>query len=246
MERIPPHPSDAEQGTARAAQESARQRGIAGADSLGLIWETVVSDPATGVTLIDLTGRVLFINEQSVRIFLPDGHTKDSVVGKTIRELGFPEEWVEERLRIMNELAESGESVLLRTVWRGRQQFSWMRHIPCEEETEHPRMLVITRRISAGEEAEHLLKGEHEVIESDTIRLGKLDTLTSRELEVLALVGHGMTTKEIAKTLFRSVKTIENHRDSIAKKLGRVKGVELARIAREAGLMPSDQERKRV
>ncbi|MCA9304369.1 MAG: response regulator transcription factor [Phycisphaerales bacterium] len=121
-----------------------------------------------------------------------------------------------------------------------------MRHIASEDEKGKAHFLVITRRIAAGEEAEYLLQGEHEVIESNLIRLGRLDILTNRELEVLTLVGQGMSTKEIAKVLFRSVKTIENHRDSLAKKLGRVKGVELARIAREAGLMPSDEDRERV
>lgn len=244
MERIPQNPSRTGQGTAPGS--SAANRAVQGADSLSLIWDTIVSDPATGVTLIDLAGRVLYINEQAVRIFLTDGHTPEMVVGRTIRELAFPEKWVRERLGIMEDLARTGDSVLLRTVWRGRQQFSWMRHIPSEAAAEQPHFLIITRRIASGEEAEHLLQGEHAVIESDLIRLGRLDVLTSRELEVLTLVGHGMATKEIARVLFRSVKTIENHRDSIAKKLGRAKGVELARIAREAGLMHSDQERERV
>lgn len=245
MERVPQNPSQSGQGAAAAGQAGGSPV-VQGADSLGLIWETIVSDPATGVTLIDIEGRVLFINEQALRIFFDDERTTEEVIGRTIEELGFPEAWVDERLGIFRELAQSSESVLLRTVWHGRQQFSWMRHIPTEEPSDLAHFLVITRRIVAGEEAEHLLKGEHAVIESDTMRLGKLDTLTNRELEVLALVGHGMSTKEIAKTLFRSVKTIENHRESIAKKLGRAKGLELARIAREAGLIPSDQTRKRV
>jgi len=240
MERTPKNSSKSGQGT--ASGNTVAQ----GADSLSLIWDTIVSDPSTGVTLIDEDGRVLFINEPSVRIFLPDGFTPAQVMGKTITELEFPEQWVNERLAILDQLKGSTESVLLRTVWQGRQQFSWMRHIPSEDSLDRAHFLVITRRIAAGEESEHLLQGEHDVIESDLIHLGRLDILTNRELEVLALVGQGMSTKEIAKVLFRSTKTIENHRDSLAKKLGRVKGVELARIARDAGLMPSDQDRKRV
>ena len=43
--------------------------------------------------------------------------------------------------------------------------------------------------------------------------------LTNREREVLALVGQGQTSKQIASTLNISVCTINNHRKRICKKL---------------------------
>jgi len=46
------------------------------------------------------------------------------------------------------------------------------------------------------------------------------DGLTGREREVLQLVAEGNTTKEIAKTLHLSVKTIDTHREHIMEKLG--------------------------
>jgi len=45
------------------------------------------------------------------------------------------------------------------------------------------------------------------------------DGLTSREREVLQLVAEGHTTKEIAKTLKLSVKTVDSHREHIMDKL---------------------------
>jgi DNA-binding CsgD family transcriptional regulator len=42
--------------------------------------------------------------------------------------------------------------------------------------------------------------------------------LTKREREILALIGHGKTTKEIAAALGVSTDTIANHRKSICKK----------------------------
>lgn len=46
------------------------------------------------------------------------------------------------------------------------------------------------------------------------------DGLTSREREVLQLVAEGHTTKEIAKTLDLSAKTVDSHREHIMHKLG--------------------------
>lgn len=46
--------------------------------------------------------------------------------------------------------------------------------------------------------------------------------LTDREAEVLALMGEGLTSKEIARLLGRSAHTIHTHRKRIAGKLGRL------------------------
>jgi len=46
------------------------------------------------------------------------------------------------------------------------------------------------------------------------------DGLTNREREVLQLVAEGHTTKEIAKSLSLSVKTVDSHREHIMDKLG--------------------------
>jgi DNA-binding NarL/FixJ family response regulator len=47
-----------------------------------------------------------------------------------------------------------------------------------------------------------------------------LDTLSSRERQVLKLVAEGMTTRQIAETLFLSPKTVEKHRANLKTKLG--------------------------
>ena len=60
-----------------------------------------------------------------------------------------------------------------------------------------------------------------------------VDKLSDRELEVLQLFGHGKSTREVAETLHRSVKTIETHRAHIKDKLG-IKGAgELVKFAAE-------------
>lgn len=60
-----------------------------------------------------------------------------------------------------------------------------------------------------------------------------VEALTDRELEVFRLVGDGQTTKNIAKTLNLSVKTIESHRDNIKHKLGLANATELTHRAVE-------------
>jgi DNA-binding NarL/FixJ family response regulator len=56
-------------------------------------------------------------------------------------------------------------------------------------------------------------------------------TLSDRELQVFRLIGHGRTTRQIAATLNRSVKTIESHLEHIKNKLGLLSAAELAHRA---------------
>ncbi len=58
-----------------------------------------------------------------------------------------------------------------------------------------------------------------------------MDRLTDRELEVLEMIGNGMTTREIAKALFISPKTVDSHREHIKEKLDIPDAAELLRHA---------------
>ena len=64
----------------------------------------------------------------------------------------------------------------------------------------------------------------------------RLDGLTPREVQVLSLIGRGLSRVEIAHTLHRSPKTIDNHRAAIMEKLAIHDRVELARYAIKEGL----------
>lgn len=63
-----------------------------------------------------------------------------------------------------------------------------------------------------------------------------LEIISPREREVLALIGMGLSSNDIAKKLCRSLKTVESHRLKLGKKLGMKNRVQLARIAIVAGL----------
>jgi len=58
-----------------------------------------------------------------------------------------------------------------------------------------------------------------------------VESLSDRELEVFELVGSGQPTREIAKQLTVSVKTIETHRHRIKEKLGLSTGTQMVRYA---------------
>jgi len=65
----------------------------------------------------------------------------------------------------------------------------------------------------------------------------RLDSLTPRELEILRLIGRGLSRADIAKSIFRSPKTVDAHRISIMDKLDIHDRVELARFAIREGLV---------
>ncbi|WP_308257345.1 response regulator transcription factor [Pseudonocardia lacus] len=61
--------------------------------------------------------------------------------------------------------------------------------------------------------------------------------LTPREEEIVKLIAEGHPAKEIAETLFISVKTVDRHRANILHKLGLRDRLDLARYAIRAGLI---------
>lgn len=58
-----------------------------------------------------------------------------------------------------------------------------------------------------------------------------INTLTPSEFEVLHLIGQGHSSQEIARLLYRSIKTIETHRFNIRVKLNLKDGADLIRYA---------------
>ena len=65
----------------------------------------------------------------------------------------------------------------------------------------------------------------------------RLDTLSARELEVLRLIGKGLSRNGIAEALSRSAKTIDRHQERMLKKLGLETRAELMRFAIREGLV---------
>ena len=66
------------------------------------------------------------------------------------------------------------------------------------------------------------------------------EPLSDREREVLRLVAEGKTNRQIADTLFLSIKTVQTHRDHIMKKLRMHDRTELVKYAIRKGLIEAD------
>lgn len=64
----------------------------------------------------------------------------------------------------------------------------------------------------------------------------RLESLSARELEVLRLIGKGLSRNEIAAALSRSAKTIDRHQERMLGKLGLETRAELMRFAIREGL----------
>jgi len=61
--------------------------------------------------------------------------------------------------------------------------------------------------------------------------------LSSREQEVLRMIAEGVPPRDIAERLFISVKTVENHRTNILRRLGLKSTVDLVKYAARIGLI---------
>jgi two-component system response regulator FixJ len=85
-----------------------------------------------------------------------------------------------------------------------------------------------------------LQRQQREAVERDRALVSrrKLETLTARELQVLAGVLRGRLNKQIADELNLAERTVKHHRTALTQKLGVQSAAELALLVRDAGLDP--------
>lgn len=205
----------------------------------------ITADPMTGVIIARLSGELLYANDQAARIFGGEKAHASDYIGRSMWSV-FPDQWMRERTSAASAMMRTGKPLLVRTVWLGYQVLSWVYPLDLGGEEANARMLIVSRRVPTGACEADGHGDEFDFVESSVVRLGELDVLSPRELEVLALVGQGLSIREIADTLCRSEKTIQNHRDSIGSKLKLANRVKVAEVAQRAGLKPQDAARVRV
>jgi DNA-binding CsgD family transcriptional regulator len=191
-------------------------------------WNALVFDTGCVVTIHDQDGRCLFANEPAARLL---SKSRDSVVGTSFHD-HFSREFADERVRFIRRALASRQPLAVVDMVGGRRLVSSIRPIQVEGEG---RGLVLVTAIVVGATDLHEPPPDH--FEPRFVDSGPLSQLTGREIEVLKLIGQGLTTARIAEMLRRSAKTIEAHRASLGLKLGASNRVQLARIAIELGLV---------
>lgn len=87
---------------------------------------------------------------------------------------------------------------------------------------------------------QNVIKGYVEGRPRDTTRSKDFDTLSDREKQVFFLIIEGNSSAQIGEVLCLSLKTIEKHRASIARKLGVTSPVEMMKYAIRWDLVDSD------
>jgi len=108
-------------------------------------------------------------------------------------------------------------------------------------------LLEAIREISKGnaffspEISKHLVGQTRDMFLSGRQNSTSRRSLTRRETEVLQLVAHGNSNREIAAALFISVKTIEKHRQALMNKLDIHEAATLTRYAISNGLVPCER-----
>jgi DNA-binding CsgD family transcriptional regulator len=202
-------------------------------------WKAFSRTPGVGVSVTDTEGRLIFVNDTALVLF--EGHTDVDYLGKSIADFHSPE-FTRERIELLKRVVESRKPLIMRHVFLGQSIQSTLWPIN-DRKPPFNRVIVISKQQIGKSESSN---DEIESIESEYIELGQLNVLTARELEVFVMLGHGMGIPEIAKTLFRSPKTIERHKTAIAKKLSLKSQAEMVRVVTLLGLSCEDAFRKRL
>lgn len=210
------------------------------ASNLDLLWQMLAVDAGCSVSIIDRDGRVLWANERtiidyewhlSIRNPSATGDELDPI-GKPLHEILRPE-FVEERIAFIRESLDTGRTVIYESVLRGVRQRVAVRPLGGKL---GEMVVMIARRLRGSERIKDLIPPDAILREPKVQDPGLLGVLSARELDVLKLVGDGLSSGEIARRLHRSVRTIEGHRKTIGEKLGFSRATDLVRVAIRAGL----------
>lgn len=193
------------------------------------LWSSLAEDANVPLWIVDATGRIEFASRAAINI-MADGRP---VTGRSLGEL-LPGEIGLERLGMISRVAGNGRPILMIEMVRGRWSRTVIRRL-CVL----PRPVVLVLHCLGWNKREQPRPDEFErydVIEPRSHDAGVLACLTRREMEVLALIGEGLSTQEIAARLGRTPKTVEWHRSALGRKLNLGTKIELAQLAIASGL----------
>lgn len=192
------------------------------------LWSTLAEDSLCPVLVLSSSGTVEYANHAAQETM----GMGVAMVGRTIGDL-MGETMGRERVEHTQAVLGTGRTIVFEELRGGRQHRCVIRPMPDGRS-------VLMMYLPSMASLQHT--NGFPVVKARVSDAGRLAQLTQRELEILRLIGLGMSTQEVAEHLGRSVKTIEWHRVSLGEKLGVTNRVELARIAIAAGLVSVDDK----
>jgi DNA-binding CsgD family transcriptional regulator len=191
------------------------------------------------VHIIGRSGTVHFTNEQGVSFIWGDTYTREQIIGRTLMELG-PRNYYAERIAFLAKVIDANRVGIIRSLRHGQQTYVHIHPVQKCAIAEPAALVMIERRATplSGDELAGI-----EYLNPVTQDLGPLSRLSTRELEVLAYVGMGLSVEETAGKLHRSRETVISHRKALMRKLGCATASHLAVMATNAALTPWDAAR---
>lgn len=188
----------------------------------------VFDAPARSVSVRDGDGRLLFMNGHAKSRL---GRPLTTALGTALSSVLSPDA-AEEQGRYLDDVAVTGRPLCVLGAEKGTLVRTWMRRAELDG---HGPAVVL----SAGpvvEEDGPVNESVWRIARAECNDWGHLLPLSLREIEVMRLVGQGLSSPEVGTRLGRSVKTIENHRLSISSKLGFNNRAGLVRAALQSGV----------
>ncbi len=204
------------------------------------LWEMLSVDAGCSVSIVGRDGRLMWANERtlidyewhlSIRNPSASGAELDPI-GRHLRDI-LREEFADERVEMVRESLRTRRTIIYESVLRGLRQRVAIRPLGGADSDA---AVLVARRLRAGERIRDLVPAGA-ILKTPRVQdPGVLGVLSERELDVLRLVGEGLSSAEIAARLHRSVRTVEGHRKAIGAKLGFSRAADLVRVAIRAGL----------
>jgi DNA-binding CsgD family transcriptional regulator len=199
-------------------------------------WSALSADCGVAVLVVDETGKILFANDTAASML---GRLPREVLGTRYQDYSTLESG-EERYALFQSVVTENQVVVLEHIASGIRRHTTLRPLG-RDASGRGRVLMVCRPAVEGDFKVARAGIKH--VRARVDDLGQLKSLTGREIEILKLIGSGLSTADIAKKLHRSVKTVEWHRVSLGTKLGVSNRVELAHIAIKAGMVDVHQSR---
>ena len=209
-----------------------------GDQGMRICFEAFLDDAGCAIAICDPEGRIHFANRAATELISPD--PADPPLGKTLHEI-VPERTADMRLELIRRALLDPTNAP--QVGLCATDGAWRRlAVRALDRTPGAERVILVCAPLAQTITMNDLAGPHQAFCQIAVDLGPLAHLTEREMQVLRLIGLGLSTQEIAERMHRSKKTIEWHRVSLGSKLDVTNRVELARLALRAGLTWFDED----